>query len=116
MFQDKEVEEIERVLNNDFENICNWFVDNKLSIHFGEDKTKSILFASQRKIKTIKKLIQGIKKMEYWSFFTGQIVFWHLGFEECYTMPSYNHILIMHAPRGTLTLLQSLKQTANNAK
>ena len=56
MFQHKEVEEIERVLNNDFENICDWFVDNKLSIHFGEDKTKSILFASQHKIKTIKKL------------------------------------------------------------
>ena len=25
-------------------------------------------------------------------------------------MPSYNHILIMHAPRGTLTLMQSLKK------
>ena len=57
MFQHKEVEEIEKVLNNDFENICDWFVDNKLSIHFGEDKTKSILFASQRKIKNIKNLI-----------------------------------------------------------
>ena len=57
MFQHKEVEEIERVLNNDFENICDWFVDNKLGIHFGEDNTKSICFASQRKIKTIKKLI-----------------------------------------------------------
>ena len=55
MFQPKDVEEIEKVLNNDFENICSWFVDNKLSIHFGEDKTKSILFASQRKIKNIKK-------------------------------------------------------------
>ena len=55
MFQPKDVEEIEKVLNNDFENICNWFADNKLSIHFGEDKTKSILFASQRKIKNIKK-------------------------------------------------------------
>ena len=56
MFQHKELEEIEWVLNSDFENICDWFVDNKLSIHFGEDKTKSILFASHRKIKTIKKL------------------------------------------------------------
>ena len=37
MFQHKEVEEIERVLKND---ICDWFVSNKLSIHFGEDKTK----------------------------------------------------------------------------
>ena len=24
--------------------VCHWFIDNKLSIHFGEDKTKSILF------------------------------------------------------------------------
>ena len=55
MFQHKELEEIEWVLNSDFENICDWFVDNKLSIHFGEDKTKSILFASHCKIKTIKK-------------------------------------------------------------
>ena len=55
MFQHKEVKEIERVLNNDFENICDWFVDNKLSIHVGDDKTKSILFVSQRKIKAIKK-------------------------------------------------------------
>ena len=55
MFQHKEVEEIEKVIKNDFENICGWLLDNKLSIHLGEDKTKSILFASQRKIKTIKK-------------------------------------------------------------
>ena len=43
MFQHKAVEEIEKVLNNDVENISDWFVDNKLSINFGEDKTKSIL-------------------------------------------------------------------------
>ena len=28
-------------------------VDNKLNIHFGEDKTKSILFASKHKIKKL---------------------------------------------------------------
>ena len=50
MFQHKDNEEIEKVLN--FENICDWFVQ---SIHKGEDKTKSILFASQRKIKNLKK-------------------------------------------------------------
>ena len=54
MFQHKDIEEIEKVLNNNFENICDWFVDNKLSIHFGEDKTKPILFASQHKIRNIK--------------------------------------------------------------
>ena len=61
--------------------------------------------------------LKGInKKMENWSFFTRKIVFWHIGFEECYAMPSYNHIFIMHAPRGTLTLMQNLNKTANNAK
>ena len=28
---------IEKQLNGDFTNICEWFVDNRLSIHFGED-------------------------------------------------------------------------------
>ena len=36
--------------------MCDWFIDNKLSIHFGEDKTKYILFASKRKIKKPQKL------------------------------------------------------------
>ena len=43
-------------LNEDFANICDWFVDNKLIIHFGEYKTKSILFASKHKIKKLQKL------------------------------------------------------------
>ena len=55
MFQHKDVKEIEEVLNNDFETICDWFVHNKLSIRFSEVNTKSILFASQRKIKNMKK-------------------------------------------------------------
>ena len=49
VFQEKDVIEIERQLNRNFKNNCEWFVDNRLSIHFGEDKTKSILFASKRK-------------------------------------------------------------------
>ena len=39
-----------------FSMLCDWFVDNKLSIHFGEDKTKSILFGSKHKIKKSKLL------------------------------------------------------------
>ena len=42
--------------NKDFTNICDWFVDNRLSIHIGKDKTKSILFASKFKIKKVPKL------------------------------------------------------------
>ena len=52
--QHKDINKIENQLNEDFCNICDWFVDNKLSIHFGEDKT--ILFASKFKRKNLKKL------------------------------------------------------------
>ena len=38
-------------LNEDFAKMCDWLDDNKVSIDFGENKTKSILFASKRKIK-----------------------------------------------------------------
>ena len=41
--QHKYVVQIEERLSEVFENLCDWFVDNKLSIHFGEDKAKSIL-------------------------------------------------------------------------
>ena len=45
VFQSKNVKDIENQLNEDFANICHWFVDNKLSIHFGEDKTLSPSFS-----------------------------------------------------------------------
>ena len=44
IFRDKNIEQIENTLNRDFSSLCDWFVENKLSIHFGEDKTKSSLF------------------------------------------------------------------------
>ena len=43
LFQQENVTEIEKHLKNDFSNLCEWSLDNKLSIHFGEDKTKFIL-------------------------------------------------------------------------
>ena len=56
MYQHRDVEEIEKKLNKDFEDVCNWLVNNKLNINFGEDKIKSILFASNHKIKSARKL------------------------------------------------------------
>ena len=56
VFQSKNVKDIRKQLNEDFANMCDWFIDNKLNIHFGEDKTKSILFVSKRKIKKLDKL------------------------------------------------------------
>ena len=37
-------------------NLCDSFVDNKLSIPLGEDKTKSILFGTKRKLKGLREL------------------------------------------------------------
>ena len=37
-------------------NLCEWYIDNKLSIHLGEDKTKSIFFGSKHKLKNAGKL------------------------------------------------------------
>ena len=56
VFQSDNVKDIGKQLNQDLANIWDWFVDNKLIIHFGDDKTKSILFTSKRKIKMVPKL------------------------------------------------------------
>lgn len=42
-FQNKDITEIKNALKKEFANLCEWFVDNKHLIHFGEDKTKCIL-------------------------------------------------------------------------
>ena len=49
-FVNMDVREIENVLNKRFANVCNWFVDDKLSIHFGEDKTKCFLFSRDKNL------------------------------------------------------------------
>ena len=56
MYQHRDVGETEKRLRQDFENNCDWFVDNKLSVDFREDKTKPIVFLSKRKINSARKL------------------------------------------------------------
>ena len=56
LYQHKEVDEIEKQLNKNFKSICNWLVDNKLSINFGEDKTKSILFVYKQRSNNVHQL------------------------------------------------------------
>ena len=48
LFQHKNLEQIKEELIKNFSNICHWFLDNKLNIHFGENKTKSILFSTKK--------------------------------------------------------------------
>ena len=47
----RDINEIKNQLNMNFANICNWSVDDNLSITFVENKTKSILFATEFKKK-----------------------------------------------------------------
>ena len=50
VYQYKNVSKINQNLNKHISNICIWFVDNELRVHFGEDKTKSIPFGTQHKL------------------------------------------------------------------
>ena len=50
-FEHENVKEIEDQLNLNCYSLCDQFIDNKLSIHLGEDKTKSILFRTKFNIK-----------------------------------------------------------------
>ena len=43
-------------INKDSANLCEWFVDIKLSVHLGEEKTKCILFGSNLKLRNAGKL------------------------------------------------------------
>ena len=47
---------MKKQLNEDFANIRDRFVDNKLSIQFRKDKIKSIIFALKQKIRKIPKV------------------------------------------------------------
>ena len=51
VYQHRDAKAIETKLNKKFSSVCDWFVDNKLSIHFGQDKTKCILFGTKKRLK-----------------------------------------------------------------
>ena len=53
LYQHKDLDQINKELTQHFCNICGWFVDNKLGIHFGIYKTKPILFSIKDKKKKI---------------------------------------------------------------
>ena len=52
-YQNEDVQKFENVSDKEFLSLCQRLRDNKLSIHFGEDKTKSILFSKTRDLKEI---------------------------------------------------------------
>ena len=48
MYMGKDTKTIEEQLNTDFSSLCNWFINNKLSVHVEEEKTKLILFGTKQ--------------------------------------------------------------------
>ena len=38
-------------LNKEIQSLCDWFIDNKLNIYFGEEKAKCILFGTKQHFK-----------------------------------------------------------------
>ena len=51
-------------LNHDFNNLCEWFICNKLCIHFGENKTKSNLLKREKKSNLSLNITQNEKAMK----------------------------------------------------
>ena len=47
-FKHKNIENVNEKLDEDFNSLGDWFLDNKLSIYFGDDKTKTILFSPSK--------------------------------------------------------------------
>ena len=56
VLQNKNVIKIEKQLLRNFSSLCDWFFDDKLSIHLSQDKTKSILFGTKHKLRNAKAL------------------------------------------------------------
>ena len=49
-FSNMDVARLENVLNKELAHMCEWLVDNKLSSHFGEDKTKCTIFSKEKNL------------------------------------------------------------------
>ena len=58
VYQHKDVKKIERNLNKNFPDVCDWFVNNKLSIHFGEGETKCIPFGTKHRLIKVSSMVR----------------------------------------------------------
>ena len=83
------MKEIER--NLIFSDVCDWFVDKKLSIHFGEDKTKCILFGTNHRLNKVSSLDIKYGEIHIKQHYTtdlgcllDEIFFWGVNSFKCY--------------------------------
>ena len=56
VFLHKKINEIKKQLLRDVSSLCDWFFDNKLNIHFSQDKAKSIFFGTKHKLRNAEAL------------------------------------------------------------
>ena len=54
--QHKGVKETERNLNKNFPDVCDWFVDNKLSIHLGEKTKQNVYYLAKNRLDKVSSL------------------------------------------------------------
>ena len=47
IFRDKDIEKIDSTLNRNFISLCDWFLENKLSIHFGKTRPNPFVLAEK---------------------------------------------------------------------
>ena len=87
VYQHNNVSNIEQNLNKNFSNICDWFVDNNLSTHFWESRTKCILFGTKQKLNKIDSL---------------DIRYGTIRIKQCQTVTCLNCALDENLPRKTL--------------
>ena len=102
--QDKD--EIKTQLNKNFEDICNWFIDNHLCIHFGENETK-LIFAPKRKMKCqmflVLKVISKVNSVLKFLYQTKKSASWHQHCANYFSVLKFHPSLILLAQLGIQT-------------
>ena len=90
---------IEKHLNRHFSTLVDWFVDYRLSVHFGEDKTKSILFSPNHRSKSIGQIDISHKDAEIKQY--SRVTYLEYVLDECLTGES---MVIQVSPKFTSKL------------
>ena len=82
-FQHRDIKTIEEHLNQDFSTLVDWFVDNKLNIYFGEDKTKSIFISAKHRSRSIEQIDISYKDFKIKQY--SKVTYFGCVLDECLT-------------------------------
>ena len=85
-FQHRNIKTIEKHLNRAFSTLVDGSVDNRLSVHFGEDKRKSILFSPKHRLKSIGQIDISYKDVKIKQY--SKVTYLGCVLDECLTVDS----------------------------